>query len=214
MCLTVDPEPASVRHTVRAERSFQPLHESPAGRRLPFSVRRVPLQEVQFQRLMEGHQVAVSRDPPERHVVLHTEREERSALTGTSRRRSNTNPQDRVLVQNLLRTRVYDWTAALSPFKIIRTGPIELLSSSHLNLDSDFVGLNEHDGPIFTMKTKLLTVRRQPAPTVFCRFDSFKHKVELYFIPVSSQRCSEWIWISCLVLMRRSRVLLTEKRKK
>lgn len=33
-----------------------------------------PLQEVQFQRLVQGHEVAVSGDPPERHIVLHRDR--------------------------------------------------------------------------------------------------------------------------------------------
>lgn len=35
-----------------------------------------PLQEVQLQRLVQGHEVSVIGDPPERHVVLQTRRQE------------------------------------------------------------------------------------------------------------------------------------------
>lgn len=63
------------------------LHR-PTGRRrrrlhFPFSVRLStppPLQEVQFQRLVQGHEVAVSGDPPERHVVLRRETERQTSL--------------------------------------------------------------------------------------------------------------------------------------
>lgn len=46
------------------------------GRHFPFSVRYStlpPLQEVQFQRLVQGHKVAMCGDPPERHIVLQRE---------------------------------------------------------------------------------------------------------------------------------------------
>lgn len=55
----------------------------------PSSVRHLPpppLQEVQLQGLVQGHEVAVSGDPPERHVVLHRDADTTKAVLQTQQR--------------------------------------------------------------------------------------------------------------------------------